>query len=441
MTRWMFVVAGVLATAPWATAQTRALVTTVLPDAAAPPSAARDLLIDLDGGGLVTQWPGAVDGSYPNLGHRAVLSADGRYVVGPYMRLPITIPPVYPIAYRDLVTGASGSITRDVWWMASNPRRPQGILGLTSGDVGVVDTSGLRTQAACGPNIPSAVAVARDGREFYVACFNSLRVLDATTLAELRRFTLPSSPREMHVVAGHRLFTLDSAGPIIFGTGEMSVYDLTTGARLANAPTPVPGRLLDWAVPSPDGTRVVVGIGASFGAGGSRPYVVDALSAAVVDTWPVDQVTRVAFTSTGRRAVLLREEPNGSTAMLQGVLLDVASKTVLAQGVLGVTFAHDMSNLVIVEPPLAPEALTAAVAGSTVALGWALAPTSLLATDYVLEVGTTADAADLLTLRLGSVSTTLVAPGVPSGSYFVRLRAMNAAGTSAPSSTIQVQVP
>lgn len=414
----------------------------MLPDAAAPLAAARDLLIDLDGGGLVAQWPGGVDGSYPNLEHRAVLSADGRFIVGPYMRLPITIPPVYPIAYRDLVTGISGSIPRDVWWMASNPRRPQVLLGLTSGDVGVLDASGLRTQPACNPDIPSAVAVARDGREFYVACFNSLRVLDAATGAELRRFTLPSSPREIHAVAGNRLFTLDYAGPVVFGIMEMSVYDLTTGNRLARAPTPITGRGLDWAAPSPDGTRVVVGVGEYFfGPGGSLPYVIDAASAAVVDSWPVDQVTRAAFTSDGRRAVLLREVANGSTATLQAVLLDVASKTVQAQGDLGAIYSHDMANLLIVEPPLAPDTLTAAVAGSQVTLTWTPAPTSLLATDYELEVGSTAGATDLLRLRLASAGTTLVVPAVPRGTYFVRVRAVNAAGASAPSPTVRVQVP
>ena len=121
-------------------AQTRALVTTVLPAPGAPLSAARDLVIDVDTPALEATLPGAIDGNHPNPGHRATLSADGRFFVGPYMRLPITVPPVYPLAIRDLVTGATTSIRTDIWWTASNPRRPQVLMALTGGDVGVIDT-------------------------------------------------------------------------------------------------------------------------------------------------------------------------------------------------------------------------------------------------------------------------------------------------------------
>jgi hypothetical protein len=422
-------------------AQTRALVTTVLPAAGAPLTSAQDLVIDLDAPAIAAQFAGAIDGSYPNPGHPAVLSADGRFVVGPYMRLPITLPIEYPIAYRDLVTGATGSIAADAWWMAANPRRPQVFMGLTTGDVAALDAAGLRSQAACSGIIPSAVAVSRDGGELYVACSNSLRVLDSTTGAERRRFTLPSSPREMHVVAGNRLFTLDYAGPVVFAIMEMSVYDLATGARLAHAPTPVAGRGLSWAVPVPDGTQVVVGVSISAATDVATPHVIDGLTAADLGAWPVDQVTRVAFTSTGQRAVLLREVPSGSETALHAALLDVPSRTVLAAGALGMAAYRNMSNLLVIEPPLSPDTLTGTVAGGGVTLQWTMPATSREATDYVLEVGSTAAATDLLTLRLGSVARAFVASNVPRGTYFVRIRALNAVGTSGPSPTIPVVVP
>jgi hypothetical protein len=422
-------------------AQTRALVTTVLPAPGAPLSAARDLVINLDTPALEATLPGAIDGNHPNQGHRATLSADGRFFVGPYMRLPITIPPVYPLAIRDLVTGATASVRTDVWWTASNPRRPQVVMALTGGDVGVIDAAGVRTRPACAPSIPSAVAVARDGGEFYVACSNVLLVLDATSGAERRRFTLPSSVRDMHVVAGNRLFTLDYAGPVTFAVMEMSIYDLATGTRLANAPTPVAGRGLTWAVPSPDGSTVVVGVGATAGTGPATPHVVDSLTAAVLGTWPVDQVTRLAFLASGTRAMMLRETPAATSIELHGVLLDAATATVVAQAPLGTAAFTDTSNLVLLEPPLAPETLTAAVTGRDVTLQWTEAATSGLATDIVLEAGTTPTAADLLTTHLGSNAPSIVVTNVPPGRYYVRVRAMNAVGTGPPSPTIDVLVP
>ena len=88
--------------------------------------------------------------------------------------------------------------------------------------------------------------------------------------------------------------------------------------------------------------------------------------------------------------------------------------------------------------PAAPTNLAASVSGSTVSLAWT-APAGVV-TSYVLEAGTGAGLANLGTLAVGATSA-LVVPGVPAGTYVLRVRAVNSAGSGAPSSDVVVVVP
>lgn len=87
--------------------------------------------------------------------------------------------------------------------------------------------------------------------------------------------------------------------------------------------------------------------------------------------------------------------------------------------------------------PNAPFVLSAGVNGGTFALTWY--PQSD-ADGYILEAGTAPGLANLATLRLGA-NASLSIPGVPPGQYYVRLRAWNRAGSSAPSPDVIVVVP
>jgi hypothetical protein len=87
--------------------------------------------------------------------------------------------------------------------------------------------------------------------------------------------------------------------------------------------------------------------------------------------------------------------------------------------------------------PAAPTNLTAAVAGGTVTLSWTAPPTEPLG--YRLEAGTA--------LGLSNVASTLLAPGtsfvasgVPAGTYYVRVRAVDNTGESAASNEVEVVV-
>lgn len=87
--------------------------------------------------------------------------------------------------------------------------------------------------------------------------------------------------------------------------------------------------------------------------------------------------------------------------------------------------------------PAAPANLRASVSGSTVSLSWD-APTGPPPGRYVLEASLTP--AGPLLATLPTSATSLMVADVPPGTYFVRVRASNADGFSAPSSEIAVTV-
>jgi chitinase len=88
-------------------------------------------------------------------------------------------------------------------------------------------------------------------------------------------------------------------------------------------------------------------------------------------------------------------------------------------------------------PPPPPLDFSHAVAGRTVTLTWNPAAG---ATSYVIEAGSTPASSNLVIFDTGNSNAGLVVPGVPPGTYFVRVRAKNPCGVSGPSNEIIVLV-
>jgi predicted phage tail protein len=81
-----------------------------------------------------------------------------------------------------------------------------------------------------------------------------------------------------------------------------------------------------------------------------------------------------------------------------------------------------------VTPPPAPANFSVQAAGLSAAFSWAPAPN---ATSYVLDVGSASGQSNLLSANVGA-GTGYAAAG-PAGTYYTRLRAVNACGASGPS--------
>ena len=90
-------------------------------------------------------------------------------------------------------------------------------------------------------------------------------------------------------------------------------------------------------------------------------------------------------------------------------------------------------------PPGAPTGLTIILnSGGTVGLAWNASSGS--PTTYIIEAGSQPGLANLANSDLGSAATTLTATGVGAGTYYVRVRAKNAYGISAPSNEVIITV-
>lgn len=92
-------------------------------------------------------------------------------------------------------------------------------------------------------------------------------------------------------------------------------------------------------------------------------------------------------------------------------------------------------------PPSAPTTLTAsAPAPGTVVISWSAPTSGGAVTGYVLEAGSAPGLSDIALIPLGP-TTGLSAAGVPAGTYHLRVRAVGAAGVSAPTGDVVLTVP
>ncbi|HKB12490.1 MAG TPA: matrixin family metalloprotease, partial [Vicinamibacterales bacterium] len=80
--------------------------------------------------------------------------------------------------------------------------------------------------------------------------------------------------------------------------------------------------------------------------------------------------------------------------------------------------------------PGAPSGLTTAATGSSVSLAWRAPASGGAPSTYVIEAGSASGLANLANFSTGSASTSFSAGGVGAGSYYIRVKATNAAGTS-----------
>src|SRR5262249_50214782 len=91
-------------------------------------------------------------------------------------------------------------------------------------------------------------------------------------------------------------------------------------------------------------------------------------------------------------------------------------------------------------PPNGPQGLSASVSGSDVTLTWNAPVGGGTVSTYIIEAGSSPGASNLASFSTGSTATSCFAPGVGAGTYFVRVRASNAGGTSAPSNEVVIIV-
>ena len=90
--------------------------------------------------------------------------------------------------------------------------------------------------------------------------------------------------------------------------------------------------------------------------------------------------------------------------------------------------------------PTAPTNFAASSSGSSVFLSWNAPASGDPATSYIIEAGSAPGSANLANFTTGNPLTTFSASGVGAGTYYVRIRAVNAAGVSSPSNEVALVV-
>ena len=85
-----------------------------------------------------------------------------------------------------------------------------------------------------------------------------------------------------------------------------------------------------------------------------------------------------------------------------------------------------------------PSGLTGTVSTYATSLSWTAPGAGGAVTSYVVEAGTSSGGTNVVALDTLSTGTTFRAPGIPNGTYFVRVKPRDAAGTSAASNEITI---
>ena len=233
--------------------------------------------------------------------------------------------------------------------------------------------------------------------------------------------TLPTATTSITLpLLGPGTYYLRIKGINAFGTGPASPeLTLIVGAGGAVTPQP-PTNLLAWTA----GGRLTFTWSAPTTGAVPTDYMLEAGSAVGLSNLAVVPVSGRAFT--------FDPVPAGF------FFLRVRSRV---GGVVSVPSPDVMINVGNVPaPPSPPQNFFSSVSSGTVTFTWT-APLLGTPLSYVLEAGTAPGLSNITVFNTGSAATTFVVPGVPSGTYYVRLSAANAQGVSPVSNERTVIVP
>ncbi len=424
------------------------------------PAAAQRLIVSYSPGGFFTppttqSWDfatGRLEWSRAGLAEAgSVFTADGRYLARR-----VTSGATPELTVTDALTGGVTNLPIDFAPSRAHPRR-LAFYGLTAiqsgggpnaGTAARLDLGGLHPYGGCAAATTIAVDLTVDGTRLLALCRSGdVVVMDAASGAVQR--IVPSGA----VDAVTNLRTNADGSRVLVTRGGSSVsagvalVDTTSGATLGTtvfpdaSPYPSASPCLSGQIVGVSPDRRLVAIWCSWFASSSPPGGPSSFAVRTrlldVDTltWGIDlgvayRPTVVEFSPDGRTVFAHSIHPRGASRFQ---VIDAATGATQA-AYNGMTF-----SLAAAFAPLAPT-LSAAVEGTRLDLTWSLPLHSPDATRFMLEAGTATGLNDVGTLALGP-GQTLSIPGVPPGTYVVRVRAANATGVGATSNETVITVP
>lgn len=364
------------------------------------------------------------------------LTPDGRLLVwfaGAYSGAP------YRLVLHDVVTR---QLTVMPWaWpvpgrMIGNSRRPE--LYVPAGDDMLALTAAgarsLASPAACISSRPQGVSA--DGRRLLAECADQLGVY-VTFVIDL------DTQQVIWQAGGFWFAVLSEDGEFIYRqqSNLISRVSLASGTTTAQVTGP-PVNAGNYLHVEP-GTGRLVAIGMSE----ASIFSPDTLQ--LLGSWPVPwsvpiqtNVASVAFEpATGRLFMTAGSGISVTNSFGEYHVLATETGAALLSVSAGARGMPDVGWVVTAPVPPAPVSLQTMVAAGSATLSWSASPSTTATTRYALEVGSAPGLSDLVGgLDLG-LQTSFGASGVPPGRYYVRVRAGNYTGLSAPSNEVVVQVP
>jgi hypothetical protein len=271
----------------------------------------------------------------------------------------------------------------------------------------------------------------------------------------------PTAPTNLRIVTSGGTALFAWTAPSLAGGGVPTSYLLEAGLSPGTTfvTLPMPGTGTTFSVPGvPAGTYFVrvrgVNAGGTgpasnevtlvVGAGGTgRPDPPTSLNAFMVGplltmTWippagggpPTGYVVEAG--SASGLANLASLSVSGNSFTFDGVPAGFYFLRVRSRNAAGLSSPSTETMIVVGNgpaPPGAPTFSSHTVSSGTVTLNWT-APTFGTATSYIIEAGSATGLSNLATVNTGNTAVTLSFSGVPPGTYYVRIRAVNAQGAS-----------
>jgi hypothetical protein len=399
------------------------------------------LEIDVDNGRLVDQ---AVIRD-ANSTASVAATADGRYLIwiGKEGLGPISLSALDSVT-NTMVLNAPGAGANFLNSVYAHPTRTR-VFVADGATILALEPQGQQMFSPGGPGCPFArlTGVSRSGERLFVSCSIGLGLPGETRVLDSETGTLISSladvpPLQVPNVDGTELFHIQTTPSVILTrrdamTGAvLAQRDVSTIAQSAFAISidPVTGRVFlvgNNVTPSganhltifePDDLALVT----RFVAPNQNIYV---------------QIARPVFSDEGR-AYWATAVPLGGRLGTRFSVLDTVNPVQIAT--VDLATSGTPSGIAMALKPSAATNVTSSVVGRSVTIRWNAGGGPPPST-YVLEVGL-APGATNLTINMPSGATEYAVPVAPSGTYFVRVRAVNAGGAlGRPSSEVQVVVP
>jgi hypothetical protein len=361
------------------------------------------------------------------------VTPDGRYLMWGGQDSPIS-PHFFSVfdnmrhATWAAVRLSNATLTPSVY---AHPTRTRAYV-LDGNQVRVLEIGGARSFGA-GCEYPRLTALSSDGSRLMTHCVvtspGTTRVFDSETGTVIATLAETSFIGELNAT-GTELFTVDSApGPM-----QVRRYDVATGALLRSSVIGNTGEFTNRMALDPRTGHLYVSLSTSSE---GAIIIIDSSTLAERARLATAISPRVTFVADSPRAfVVSRTETNPRRPGTRLTMIDTDRLVVEEQIDLPVTSGP--AGAIVAPKPMPVQNVSSVVTGRQVNLQWT-APLDPTHWAFRIEVGFTPGATDL-SVDVPPQSMSYSVSSVPPGTYYVRLRALNAVTSSVASNEVRVDV-